>query len=217
MSRFSGDMKKFKIELLDYQIHGVQLIQPLSQVQYMEVYEQVSQALMNKGKSTDRYVGGVEGERGERRHYKYVRLDGNQCLAYSPLLWKVYSAYKPLVEKVTGREVLFSPWIQSAITTKLYGEEGAEHGWHTDTNSVTLILSLNDGSSPFEFCFPPQHYSEGEVQQIPSVSNSAIVLRNDVWHRIPTMLKNEKPRLSVVFNYYHEGEITRPVGLTSYS
>ena len=208
---------RLEIESLDYKVHGVQLIQPLNQTQYIEIYEQVNQALMNQGKSTDRYVGGVEGERGERRRYKYVRLDGNQCLAYAPLLWGVYSAYKPLVEQVTGREVLFSPWIQSAITTKLYAEEGAEHGWHTDTNSVTLILSLNDGSSPFEFCFPPHHPSEGEVQQIPSISNSAIILRNDVWHRIPPLPQSRKPRLSVVLNYYHEGEITRPTGLPSYS
>lgn len=56
---------RFEIEALDYKIYGVQLIQPLDQAQYMEVYEQVKQALMNKGKSTDLYVGGVEGERGE--------------------------------------------------------------------------------------------------------------------------------------------------------
>lgn len=119
-----------------------------------------------------------------------------------------------LVEHITGLDLLMpSQYCRSSVTAKGYGP-GHVHGWHYESNSVTGILCLQPAQEGGDLLVKPINQPNGDTTAISYDAHDLVILRgHDVLHRGDAVRQGFKGIM--VFNFYLEGEVTRPENLNA--
>jgi len=191
-----------------YELNGVAVIdQFISENKADCLKNSIMLGMDIEGNSRDKIVkaDGV----GLNRKFKDKVLDALQLINHCPEIFETYEDVKVVCGEVSDKVVVQSPYGKSAITAKLYEGEGAEHGWHCESNGISGILYLTDNmDGQLEY-----KNSIETIVGIKAKKGRIVILRgHDVWHRVVPM-KTDEQRVSIIFNLYFKGEYDRPENL----
>lgn len=171
--------------------------------------DDVLRVLQEHGQRRDKKVGGKKGEFGEKREFHDNILQADEIYRRLFPLWRWYRENAQRLSNMLGCKIVVSPYVESAVTIKRYSQPGDEHGWHVETNCLTLLYYWEAGGV-LEYCLPGEREP---VLEADFVDGTALLVQgHDTWHRVPPLLKGER-RMLMVCNYYVEGHEVRPEGL----
>lgn len=130
-----------------------------------------------------------------------------------PELNAVYHSILPLVSLITLKEAIISPYEQSDINIKAYPAGGGTLGEHYDTNGITVLLFLTTNKeAPLRMKIPRSHPAKGEWiehKNIYAQQGSLLVMQGrEILHDCEPTVTEQK--LTVVLNYYEQGDTWRP-------
>jgi hypothetical protein len=114
---------------------------------------------------------------------------------------------------VTNTDTIVSPYEQSEINIKAYPPGGGTLGEHYDTNGITVLLFLTTNKeAPLRMQIPRFHPNKGkwiENKSIYANQGSLLVMKGrEILHDCEPTVYEQK--LTVVLNYYEEGDTWRP-------
>ncbi len=163
-----------------------------------------SWAIVIRAASDGGVVNQVETEFGEKCDYRILEAD--QLTQIVPVLDLLYSRWREPLSDLLGENVLCSPWRRSSINANIYGSDENECGLHTDSNPLTILLSLTDGE-PLEFCG-----GLGVLEKHHVAPGRALIFNGKAHaHRVSGGPLNAN-RITLPFNYYTEDDCSRPDG-----
>jgi hypothetical protein len=133
---------------------------------------------------------------------RYALLDGYAVQDHYPELMAIYQDQAMRLSEELDREVITSPYPQSAVNIKIYGPDTCQ-GWHYDSQPLTCLLYLTHGAAT------EVQQPEGVMQVLPEPGAMLIMEGRRMLHRV---LENTgtDPRLTVPFNYYYPHDTYRP-------
>jgi hypothetical protein len=141
---------------------------------------------------------GSSGEVGD-----YLVLDGNQTFDLLGGLKDLYDSLPPIIEQISCKKILPSPYPLSVVNAKVYKSNGCQ-GAHFDTNPISCLLFVSDGA-PLNI-----QLLNGEWVDINPVPGCiAIFQGRKCLHRVPP---SDSPqfRVTIPMNYYHPDDMWRP-------
>lgn len=145
----------------------------------------------------------------------YLVLDGLQVEKHFPELTGYYEAVRPLVEAVTSRVTILSPYPRSAANVKVYAMSDSGQGWHFDSNPVSGLLYLTEGGQPTRLCPAgiTDHASCEQFREIyPKRGRLAIFRGRELLHCVPS---GRELRVTCPLNYYFPEDTSRPTWMDS--
>lgn len=194
-----------------YEQHGIELLDALS----LDDYRSAIGYAQNFTQRRDKATGGEHGGYGIEREFHDNVVDGDDLYRVAPAIFDLYLRCHNLAQmRLDGPHVVnFSPWRQSAITLKSYTEPGDEHGWHVETNGLTVIV-MAEGRGKLDY-MPAGQEPDGMNQRRAFMDTGAAwMLRgHDVWHCVPPMTPSDLPRTTLIMNYYLDDDFSRPEGI----
>ena len=196
---------------LKFENDGVELLAALPPDDYM----QAAGYALNFAHRRDKATGGEHGGYGAEREFHDHVLDGDEIYKQAPALFDVYLKCHDLAaQRLAGQHLVnLSPWRRSAITLKTYTRPGDEHGWHVESNGLTVIWVLQ-GPAFLDCMQPGCKPNTGTLTSIGMVSGEAWLLRgHDVWHCVPPVSAEALPRTTAILNYYLDNDFSRPEGI----
>lgn len=144
--------------------------------------------------------------------HKDIIANTQKVLGCVPEIEELYETSRALIQDITDRDVVRSPFEDSRLTLKVYKGVGAEHGWHHDTNSVSGIFALTENldDSPLVYC--KRGTTEVAGSEYCEPGKPIILKGHDIWHRVEPVRKTDTVRATLIMNYYHPGEERRLKG-----
>jgi hypothetical protein len=149
------------------------------------------------------------------RHY--LTLNGHQIRELIPDMHIWYQSLIPLWSAITFWDVITSPHVLSDCNVKIYQGEKAGHGWHYDTNGLTVLLYLSDNSTggtrlqPLDNAHPQQEADTRTVVVLPRKGHFLVMRGRKVYH-CGESCENEV-KIACPWNYYIAGDVWRPNSL----
>lgn len=202
--------------VLTYEKDGIECLASLP----LSEYERFGYAL-NFASRRDKVTGGAHGGYGIEREFHDLVTDGDTIYRVTPSLFTLYLHCHNLAQMrlASRHEVNFSPWRKSAMTMKAYTEVGDQHGWHVETNGLSVLFCL-EGEARLDVMEPnhvpgdqDQGAEAGDVH-VTMLPGEAWLLRgHDIYHRVPPLHDADLPRTTLVMNYYLDGNFDRPEGI----
>ena len=149
----------------------------------------------------------VDGDR-DGEAYRFGVLDGHLTASKLPGLMTLYRVMVPLVSRIAGVDAVLGRDDASAVNVKVHGP-GDTHGWHHDTNGITVLAYLQaDASGGTEI--------EVDLQGCPAVVEPSpgdvlFMQGRKLWHR---SVPPTGPKVVAPLNYYEAGDLQeRPESL----
>tara|TARA_R100000458_G_C8272049_1_gene246859 strand:- start:1651 stop:2295 length:645 start_codon:yes stop_codon:yes gene_type:complete len=172
--------------------------------------ENLIETLFTYGKQRDVTIN--RNENGDTRIINDTYMDYDQIKEYFPDLLVLYKEGLKEISKVLGEEIIKSPYGKSAMTLKLYKGINSEHGWHTETNSVTGLVYFTDifEEKGGALQFSPIAKRMPIFTLCPSAFSLVVLRGHDLWHRVTPMKDENAVRVCLVMNYYLPNDINRP-------
>lgn len=197
--------------VLTYETDGIECLASLP----LSEYERFGYAL-NFASRRDKVTGGSHGGYGVEREFHDLVVDGNTIYRVTPSLFTLYLRCHNLAQmRLRHHVVNFSPWRKSAMTMKGYVNVGDEHGWHVETNGLTVLMCL-EGKARLDILKgpqPPEPNHAGDFHITMQPGEAWLLRGHDVWHRVPPVRDADLPRTTLVMNYYLDGNFDRPEGI----
>ena len=198
---------------LNYAEHGVQLLGSLPRLSE-RVF--LTPAFRRSAERRDKATGGRHGGYGIEREFHDLIVDGDKLYDASPRFFELYMECHQMAHAMLLDHVVnLSPWRRSAMTLKFYTQPGDQHGWHVETNGLTVLVCV-EGAARLDIMDgpqPPHPEHEGDFHLIMRPGQAYILRGHDVWHRVPPLLESDLPRTTMVMNYYLDDDFSRPAGL----
>ncbi len=184
----------------------------------------IHQQLFQVSQARSKIVGGAAGGHGPMREFKDRVANTEAVIKAVPKLWELYVKTAFYINEIvfahqSPEKVILSPDLESAITFKHYQGIGSTHGWHLETNGITGLYYLtNCDDGPLEYLPPDSDYPSeaniNDVRRYYSRKDNLVILKgHNVWHQVRPMTDPNSIRACLVFNYYFEGDTSRPEGL----
>lgn len=197
---------------LTYSTHGIGLMGAVELFPYSTAIDAAKMSTHRRDKTT----GGAAGGYGMERQFHDAICDGDELYRISPHLFELYlRGHDTAQQLLPSRTINFSPWRKSSMTLKDYTQPGDQHGWHVETNGLTIILMLR-GSGRLDIMDgpqPPHPDHEGDFHCEMREGQMWLLRGHDVWHRVPPLRPDDLPRTSLVMNYYIDDDFSRPEGI----
>lgn len=197
---------------LRYDTHGVELLGSMN----LFPHSVMLGAAKHSADRRDKVTGGDAGGYGLKREFHDMVCDGDRLWAVSPHFFELYLAGHGMAQKRLPEHVVnFSPWRKSAMTFKAYNRVGDQHGWHVETNGLTVILCV-EGEGRLDFTLDgrqPDPDENGDFHLAMRPGQAYLLRGHDVWHRVPPVVATDLPRTTIVMNYYLDDDFSRPDGL----
>ncbi len=197
---------------LRYETHGVERLGSMTLFPFTAMLKTAVKAASRR----DKVTGGNYGGFGIERHFHDCVMDGNELYAHYPRFFELYMRGHHMAQhRLPGRMVNLSPWRQSAMTLKSYNKVGDQHGWHVETNGLSVIVCI-DGEARLDFmngAQPPTPYHAGDFHLLMQPGEAYLLRGHDVWHRVPPVRRENLPRTTIVMNYYIDDDFSRPDGM----
>jgi hypothetical protein len=161
---------------------------------------------------TKRDVTIDKNDNGDTRIINDTYMDYDQIKRYFPELMRLYKEGAKQLTKTLGEKVVESPYGKSAMTLRLYKGINSEHGWHTESNSVTGLVYFTDITERKggALQFAPIGKRNPIYTLCPKAFSLVVLRGHDVWHRVTPMKDEEALRVCLVMNYYLPNDINRP-------
>ena len=170
----------------------------------------------------DKMTGGKFGGFGIERAFHDDIADGDTIAEFAPELFDLYDHVRQLLQRrLPDHKVEASPWRTSALTLKSYNTVGDEHGWHVETNGLTVVCAL-EGNGRLHIMLPcglcPDDTDEDAIELTYETGNLYMLRGHNpdtgyadaIWHRVPPVEDRDLPRTTLVMNYYLDGNFSRP-------
>ena len=201
---------------LTYERDGIELLAGLP----ISAFREFGYAL-NFAQRRDKATGGARGGYGIEREFHDEVTDGDTIYRVTPSLFTLYLRCHNLAQQRLSEqhEVNFSPWRKSAITMKSYTQRGDEHGWHVETNGLSVLMCCQ-GEARLDVMEPnhvpgdqDQGHVAGDVHIVMRPGEAWLLRGHDIYHRVPPLIDADLPRTTLVMNYYLDGNFDRPEGI----
>ena len=169
--------------------------------------EQASKCFAMHGRRVDREEGpAVALDEGGPYHYTVAASDDVRRWIPELVAWYESGAILGLLTRLCGREVVVSPYPNSAITLKQYDEVDSQ-GWHQDTNPLTVLLFLTAASAGQ--AIEIEGRDGAKIQLGHSAGDALVMFGRELKHRVLSP-GPAAPRVAIPLNYYHPDDLWRP-------
>lgn len=141
---------------------------------------------------------GSMGEKGE-----YYVTDGPSTFEILDGLDEVYSSCIPILESISNKKIIESPYPLSKVNAKVYKDTGSQ-GLHFDTNPISCLLFVSYGA-PLNI----QLLNGQWIDIDPLPGYIAVFDGRKCMHRVPP---SDTPqfRVTIPMNYYFDDDFWRP-------
>jgi hypothetical protein len=204
-----------------FETHGIEHFSRIDPADYVATVETLKHHTTRRDKATGGKLGGF----GIEREFHDDICDGDVIREFAPELFDLYDRVQEILQaRLPDHVVNKSPWQTSALTLKSYNHIGDEHGWHVETNGLTVVCAL-EGHGRLHVQFPagvcPDDTDEDSVELVYETGNLYMLRGHEpdydysraIWHRVPPVLASDLPRTTLVMNFYLDGDFTRPAGI----
>lgn len=141
---------------------------------------------------------GSTGEKGE-----YYVADGPSTFKLLDGLKELYDKCIPIMESITNKKIVPSPYELSIVNAKVYKDTGGQ-GAHLDTQPTTCLLFVSYGA-PLNI----QLLDGTWINIDPVPGRIAIFQGRKCLHRVP-ILNKPQFRVTIPMNYYFDDDLWRP-------
>lgn len=141
--------------------------------------------------------------------YHHWVCDGSVVAVHFGELVEWYESQVDMLSAVWQRQVVLSPYAESAVTVKVYGE-GDSQGAHYDTNPLTVLGYLADSTAAT--VFQAGHGETDHLRVAPRAGAVVSFLGREHLHWVEPVPAGER-RVSVSYNYYFDDDLWRPDGI----
>ena len=134
---------------------------------------------------------------------EYRAIDGVHVAAKFQELVDIYHHLRDVMSTELSREVILSPYEMSSINIKIYPPSSGSQGWHYDTQPLTCLLYLSEGSQTLI------ELEDGSLYGVDPKPGTLLVMEGRrMKHKVG--VNGPAPRVTVPFNFYYPHDTYRP-------